>query len=76
MSKGCRCSGLYRNKKGWGWKDVTSVGITSKLAEISENDVLDAEASGWKTKSRRTRLVLNDSIHATSVDRACQYSDQ
>lgn len=36
---------------GKGWEDATS-GIMLKVAEMSENDVLDAEAGGMKGKDQ------------------------
>lgn len=36
---------------GKGWENATS-GITLKVAEMSENDVLDAEAGGMKGKDQ------------------------
>lgn len=46
-------------RKGQGLKDVTGGGITLKVVEMSENDVLDAEDGGMKGNNQENSFFLH-----------------
>lgn len=46
------------SRKGWGWEYLTGGGITVKVAEISENELLDAGAGGVKNRDQGPLSLL------------------